>query len=74
MGFAAIRDWAKNNGKRDWSINFYKFATWLDQIFTDSTITDFDTYILLNTDFRDYPTWALQVYFKGVVGWCDGAG
>ena len=34
-----------------------------DQIFTDSMITDFDAYILLNTDFRDYPTWALQVYF-----------
>ena len=24
MGFAALLDWAKNNGKRDWSINFYK--------------------------------------------------
>ena len=26
-------------------------------------ITDFDAYILLNTDFTDYLTWALQVYF-----------
>ena len=30
MGFAAIRDWAKNNGQQDWSINFLQVCdmTW----------------------------------------------
>ena len=40
----------------------------LNQIFTDSTITDFDAYRLLNTDFRHNPTWALQVYFIPIPG------
>ena len=26
-------------------------------------ITDLNAYTLLNTDFRDYPTWGLQMYF-----------